>query len=211
MDDPSRQASPDPRSVEELAAAAARGDEPAFGALRRRFAPGLHRLLLGRAAGREDVAEDLAQATWVSVWQALRRGQYDPARSAISTFVYAVGHKTWLQYLRRAALQQRVSRELQNEAGGTAASDSAETTSALAEAVHLVRECLRGGLLSAEEVDIVIGAGRGESDRDLAARLNMASSTINAKRRSAYEKIRRALAQRGFREDSLDQILGTRE
>lgn len=82
----------DTRSLADLAAAAAQGNAAAFEALHKRLSGGLRKLFVERSGGRSDVADDLIQRTWVGVWQALRSGRYDPARSAISTFVYAVGH-----------------------------------------------------------------------------------------------------------------------
>ena len=40
------------------------------------------------------------------VWKALREGQYDPERSAITTFVYAVANNAWLSHLRGFAREQ---------------------------------------------------------------------------------------------------------
>ena len=57
-------------SLADLAQAAARGDRPAFDHLHRRFAGGLRRLFLTRTAGRDDLAEDLSQRTWLACWRA---------------------------------------------------------------------------------------------------------------------------------------------
>lgn len=204
---------PPTRSADDMAAAAARGDAAAFADLRARFGPGLHRMLAGRTSGREDLADELAQATWVSVWQALSRGQFDRTRAAISTFIYAVGHKTWLQHLRRQGLTQQVHSEVAQSPENPAARPVADAGAAagLVELIQAMRDCLKSDLLTSDERDVVIGSARGESDRDLARRLGMASSSVNARRRAAFDKIRRELSRRGFREDSLDRIDGLRE
>ena len=88
------------RSLADLCAAAVGGDRAAFEALHRRLGGGVRRLFLDRTSGRADLAEELGQRTWVGVWQSISSGKYDPTRSAISTFVYAVASKVWLQYLR---------------------------------------------------------------------------------------------------------------
>src|SRR5215470_7244498 len=76
----------------ELAAAAMSGNEAAFEQIHRRLSGGLIRFFLTRTRGQASVAEELAQTTWVHLWRSLRDRRYDPARSAISTFVYAIGH-----------------------------------------------------------------------------------------------------------------------
>ena len=87
-------------SLQHLTTRAAGGDEGAFAALHQRLGGGLFRLFLDRTGGRSELADDFSQKTWVAVWQALIAGKYDPARAAISTFVYAVGYRVWLQHMR---------------------------------------------------------------------------------------------------------------
>src|SRR5690606_14994005 len=91
------------RPLADLGIAAAGGDRAAFELVHQRLGGGGRRLVLERTGGRADVAEELAQRTWVGVWQSINAGKYDPARAAISTFVYAVASKVWLQHLRGSA------------------------------------------------------------------------------------------------------------
>jgi RNA polymerase sigma factor (sigma-70 family) len=192
---------PDPRSLADLAAAAAGGDKPAFAALHKRLSGGLRRLFMDRSGNKTEVTDDLLQRTWVGVWQSVSRGRYDPAKSAISTFVYAVAHKMWLQHLRSAPGTPKGT-------GGESPLESLETTDspdvALAEVLDAIRSCLRGdmGNLSPDEREILRLCGSGASDRDLAARLSVSPSTANARKRAAFEKLRRHLASAGHRPDT---------
>src|ERR1051326_2771938 len=93
-------------TLRELTVRAMSGDRGAFEAVHRRVGAGLRKLLLRRTGGREDLVDDLCQRTWASVWKALSEGRYDPERSAITTFVYAVANNAWMTHLRGFARDQ---------------------------------------------------------------------------------------------------------
>lgn len=189
--------------MDELSRAASAGDARAFGELHARYSAGLIRLFLKRTRGRDDLAEELAQRTWTLAWEAIRLGKYDPGRATLSTFVYAVGNNVWLQHLRKAGRSKE-----QSGAGmeGPWFEHDDEPHAVDAEAIQGVRDALREpegvavhAVLSESERELVRWAASGLSDRDLARKLGLAPSTVNVKKRSAYEKIRRFLAQRGIR------------
>jgi RNA polymerase sigma factor (sigma-70 family) len=192
---------PDGRNLAQLAAAAAAGDRASFESLHRRLSGGLRKLFLERSGNKADVADDLIQRTWVGVWQALSTGRYDPARSAISTFVYAVAHKMWLQHLRaRPGPRDPIPAE--------ALPTLDEPAAELAEVLDAVRATLRGesGDLTADERAVLRLCGSGASDRDLAARLSISPSTANARKRAAFDKLRRHLASLGHRPEAAERL-----
>ncbi len=193
----------DDRSLSDLACEAARGDRAAVETLHRRLDPGLRRLFLGRTGGREELAEDLAQRAWSACWRAVAAGKYDPSRAAFSTYLYAIASRVWLEHLRRAGRGQPA--ELTEYEADLLAADPA-AAARLAEAVELVRECLRGegGDLSEDDRWILRESAMGASDRDLARRLGVAPSTVNARKRQALERLRRFLATRGHRGESAE-------
>ena len=192
---------PDGRSLAQLAAAAASGDRASFESLHRRLSGGLRKIFLERSGNRADVADDLIQRTWVGVWQALSSGRYDPTRSAISTFVYAVAHKMWLQHLRaRPGPRDPIPAEALPVFDQPAAE--------LSEVLDAIRAALAGtaGDLSIEERAVLRLCGSGASDRDLAARLSISPSTANARKRAAFEKLRRHLASLGHRPEAAERL-----
>lgn len=195
----------DDRSLSDLAAAAARGDRAAVDALHRRFDPGLRRLFLARTAGRDEAADDLCQRAWTACWRALALGKYDPARAAFSTYLYAIASRVWLEHLRRAGRQEPASTLTEYEADQLGTDPAADAR--LAEVLHMVREVLSGaaGGLSEDDRWVLREVGAGASDRDLAKRLGVAPSTVNARKRQALERLRRHLATRGVRPESTDQ------
>lgn len=189
------------------------GDRSAFASLHKRLSGGLRRLFLERSGGKSEVADDLVQRTWVGVWQSLSRGRYDPSRSAISTFVYAVGHKMWLQHLRSH------SSTIAAAGGDSSPTDVIEVDEdfagemGLAEVLDAIRSCLRGqsGDISPEDREVLRLVGGGASDRDLAAKLGISPSTANARKRAALERLRRFLASSGHREESAERLGESRE
>ena len=195
---PRRDESPDP--LNDLVKRAQAGDQWAFEQLVRRLDGGLKRILLRRAGGRTEVAEEIAQRTWTAAWEALVRRRYDPRKAAISTFVYAVAHKLWLQHVRRAGNEPtQPAAALLSLPGPT---DDPEAVMLNAEIVDALRACLHAEDafygLTPEERQVVTGLASGQTERALAEQLGMAASTIHARKQSGYRKLRRCMAAKGF-------------
>lgn len=197
-------------SLQHLTLRAAGGDEGAFAALHQRLGGGLFRLFMERTGGRSELADDFSQKTWVAVWQALIAGKYDPGRAAISTFIYAVGYRVWLQHMRTTGRANAHIAAAAAGMGTLAASADPANESKLAEMIESVRGCLRAGDhacgLSDEERWILRSASTGVTDRELAQRLGIAASTANARKQAAYDKLRRYLEKQGYRADSIGQL-----
>jgi RNA polymerase sigma factor (sigma-70 family) len=187
----------------ELCVRALEGHQPSFTQLHQRLGGGLRNLFFQRS-GKAELADDLTQKTWAAFWQALKTGKYDPSRAAVSTFLYAVGAKIWLQHLRSSRRAEKRVSDLVPiaELGGSTPTESLK----LAELLQAVRECLAGaGGLSEDERWLVRSVSEGETDRQLAKRLNISPSTANARKRAAFEKVRLYLASRGHRADTSER------
>lgn len=197
---PERRAqSPDQAAYRAIAA----GDRQAFEAFHTRLGPWIRRHFLERSGGRVDLAEDLSQKTWTGVWQAVAARRYDPERSALSTFVYAVAQNVWRQHMRRlgrsgptAEFDEQSQIGLSGGAGGVggrgADTPSVEDEAELAEVLEVIRRALRGDMPGMTEADVqVLGLiARGMSDRDLAVALGVAPSTAHARKRATLDKLR---------------------
>ncbi|MCG3126815.1 MAG: hypothetical protein CHACPFDD_01670 [Phycisphaerae bacterium] len=198
--------SPD-NSLVSLARRCASGDQEAFRALHDRLHPGLVRVLLRRTHGQHDVADEIAQQTWVAVWDALCKGRYDADRSSISTFVYAISYKLWLQAARRAGRRPAIAPG-EHEA---LSSDDADPRGALplAELIEAARDCLQSSdsplALTDRERGLITQIAAGVPERTIARELGVAASTVNAWKRAAFAKLRRCLAAKGFRGDIFER------
>jgi RNA polymerase sigma factor (sigma-70 family) len=191
--------------MHEAALASAGGDDQAFAALRARLLPGVRAVLFERAGKRHDLADDLTQRAMLGLWQSLRAGRYDPARSAVTTFAYAVAHKVWLQYARaegrRVAAIERyalgsVWPEVAQQADPASANESSD-----AALLQRVRDALQSesdaGLTEDERWLLRSWAG-GISDRDMGKRMGIAASNVNGRKQVAYGKLRAWLVSLGW-------------
>ncbi|KAB2957114.1 MAG: sigma-70 family RNA polymerase sigma factor [Thermoanaerobaculia bacterium] len=105
----------DGRSDEALAVAAREGSEDAFRELVERFEGPLFALLV-RIVRRPELAEELAQESFVKAWRALAR--FDPARR-FSSWLFKIAHNTALDALRRRG-EEPLSLDAPAEDGGAA-------------------------------------------------------------------------------------------
>ncbi len=204
------------RALAEACTASRGEDRATFAELNERLGPAIRaffvrRVRPGRAA---ESVDDLCQRVWIGLFEAFARGRYDPTRSSVTTFVYAIAAKTWLRHLRKATQSGAPTTELAGDPGmdyieAAGFSDGPDSEAADAELLEAVRRCLRErdapGCLTDEEHAIVVAAAAGASDRTLAERFGLAASTINAKKQSGWEKLRRSLARLGHRADSAER------
>lgn len=81
-----------------LRAIAERGDHSAFATVFRHFAPRVKAFLVwrGLAAG---LAEELTQEVMVNVWR--KAGSFDPAKAAVSTWIFTIARNLFIDFQRR--------------------------------------------------------------------------------------------------------------
>lgn len=163
---------PDGRSnalatLADLAQAAREGDAEAFANLHRRLNGGLKAFFHKKTAAGADLIEELAQQTWTAAWSALHSGRYDPQKASFSTFLYAIGYKTWLRHMRDDRGTPRAMDDLDRYVSSTA-DESADPAAFLrmCELLDAVRDCLHTGgraySLTDEERRIVVGTTQGK-------------------------------------------------
>lgn len=205
-----------PPTVDDLALHAMDGDEAAFEELHRRLGGGLRGFFQKRVGSDSDLIEELSQSTWVEVWRSLDGRRFDPNRARITTFIYAIGYKMVLRHA-RAARRGRATAPLDDcdALMETWLRELPEDALHGSELIDAVRDCLRRTdtpfSLSHEEREAVIGAARDETERALARRLGVAASTVNARKKAAYAKLRQCLTRKGFTADSVERGPGERE
>ena len=203
-------------SFKALAARAQAGEKSAFEQLMQRLGPGLGRMLQRRTGSQPELIEELVHKTWIGVWEALRDGRYDPEKAAISTFVYAVAHKLWLQHLRGQGAAAPVRYDL--DALSSEMFKGADEVSAALHASELLdamRDCLHATdspfALTPVESHVVVGLAGGETERSLASTLGVVASTVHAHKLNAYKKLRRCLAAKGFAPEAAERVRASGE
>ncbi len=196
---------PDKLDVAQLARAAAQGDARAVAALHTRYGVGVRNFFSQRGLRSSD-ADDAAQQVWATVWEAVRAGRYDPARAGFGTFLYAFARFVWLRH-RRAAQRSAVTLSEHADASGTRTPAAAAMH---AEVLTALRDCCdpieNPAGLSPPEFAAIAGFTLGRSERELAAELDLAASTVHEIKRSAIAKLRRCLARKGISGETVEQI-----
>jgi RNA polymerase sigma factor (sigma-70 family) len=197
-------------SFKSLATRAQAGEKAAFEQLVQRLGPGLGRMLQRRTGSRPELIEELVHRTWIGVWQALRDGRYDPEKAAISTFVYAVAHKLWLQHLRSQGAAAPVRYDLDAlSAEVFKGADDVWAALHASELLDAMRDCLHTTdspfALTPVELQVVVGLASGETERSLASTLGVVASTVHAHKLGAYKKLRRCLTAKGFAAEAAER------
>ncbi|MBL0870407.1 MAG: sigma-70 family RNA polymerase sigma factor [Phycisphaerales bacterium] len=159
-----------------------------------RFGPWVRRTLLQRVSNRHDIADDLSQRVWKGVFQALKDGRYDPARSALSTFIYAVMQNVHREFARG---EHRQIKHTESAAHLRIEHATADPSSLIdeAEAIDRVRAALDGRLSGLEPADaeVLRLLALGVTDRELARKLNVSPSTAHARKKAALDRLRDVL------------------
>jgi len=146
-----------------------------------------------RVGLKADLIDDLSQRTWAAVWRALEAGTYDPTRSAMPTFVYAVSENIWRQHAKTSARAGERAGPVDDDLPGFTGEPSEAVQAA--DRLERLRDCLRGQAgLRPEDVQVLQLLSRGVTDRALAEQLGVAPSTAHARKRAALEALRRALS-----------------
>lgn len=159
-----------------------------------RFGPWVRRTLLQRVGNRHDIADDLSQRVWKGVFQALKDGRYDPARSAISTFIYAVMQNVHREFARGESRQLARTDSSVHLHVETTEADPANLMDE-AESIDRVRAALAGTLTGLEPADahVLKLLAQGATDRELARTLNISPSTAHARKKAALDRLRAVL------------------
>jgi RNA polymerase sigma-70 factor, ECF subfamily len=158
-----------------LARRAARGDSEAFAELVTRRTPGILAFLRRLLGDRED-ARDVAQLTFVRVWENLDR--YDPAY-AFSTWLFRIAGNLAIDALRARGTRQRTEAESFRLVKGARTSSEPDGPSLLAEGeVRRVFEACAEVLSEKQRLVFVLREFEDQDSREIARILECRESTV---------------------------------
>lgn len=198
------------RSEADPSAVASRPDstaEVAFAKLYRELAPNVNAFLRARlkAGATPDVIGELSHETWIETWRSLRAGRFRPQVAKFTTYLLGIAYKVWLRHQRRSAIEGRRRGELETHVRGSGnefAVDDEGHLIDLCTTLEGLRDCIRRARQRSEitEIDLRVlqGLVDGTSERDLALELDVAPSTVNARKQAALGRLRRCLARKGL-------------
>lgn len=178
--------------------------------LHERFGPGLvrhfQRRLSSASAGRAqggDLAQELAQRTWIEFWHANESGAYDPKRAKPSTFLYAIASIIWLRNLRERGRAGRIGQINSNEEWISDAT-GLDTAGALelAESIQAISDLVAGVDATApfcdEDRQVLRAISQEKSEREIAQELQVSPSTAHQRKKALLERVAGFLKGRGF-------------
>jgi RNA polymerase sigma-70 factor (ECF subfamily) len=174
-------------------AAIAEGDHDAFEALVRRHLDPIHGYLY-RLTGSPTDAEDLAQETFIRVWQ--RAGSYQPGRAKLTTWLHTIAHRRAMDgFRKRRELPISENLELPDpQADPGADYETGENRLRLAEALSALPERQRASILLCQ----VQGFSNAQAAEILGLQVRALESLLARARRALREK----LSQSGVLESS---------
>jgi len=170
-----------------LAAIVERHDRQAFIALFNHFAPRLKAFMKKLGAGDEE-AEELAQEAMLMVWR--KAATYDPARSAVSSWIFTIARNLRIDALRRC--QRRVL-DIDDPLLAPEPLPSPDAAASVLEQQRRVRAAV--ALLPPEQAEVVeLAFYDGYSQSEIAALLRIPLGTAKSRLRLAFQRLRTALA-----------------
>ena len=146
-----------------------------------------------RMLGRSEEAEEVVQDVFWQLWK--NESQYDPARAAFRTWLFAITRSRCLDRLRRH--RRHVTSELPPASGLGSASSDPEQEAILAERQKHVVEAFQA-LPEPQRRVLAMGFFSGLTHREIAARLGEPLGTVKSRIKMGMDKLKDSL--RSFEE-----------
>lgn len=153
------------------------------------FMPRLCLYLRGLGAV-EGVAEELAQEALLRLWQ--RAALYDPARSALSTWLFRIARNLHIDRIRRDPGWNRLQQDIETLEAGDAEPDRS-SAEAFAEHAHLKRHI--DGLSAIQARLLRMSYFEARSHQEIATELGMPLGTVKSHLRRAFQQLQRELGE----------------
>ena len=179
---PDTLASGDARGDADLIAAVAEGDREAFVLMFERYAGRIKAFMMRSGAGAAD-AEEITQDVMVSIWRRAR--SFDPARSAPSTWIFAIARNRRVDLLRRAG--RRIPDPLDPALQPEAERDGFDALSA-GERERRLRRAL-ADLPEEQRAVLVAAYYEGVSHAEIATREGVPLGTVKSRIRLAFRRL----------------------
>ena len=174
---------------EDLMQLVRRGDTGAFEVVYERHATAAFSLAY-RMTGTRNVAEDVVQEAFLSLWRSGAR--YDRARGSVRTWVLGIVHNRAIDALRRSMVHDRRRASDEGIEERLESGDRTDVEAARRDEAREVRSALRA--LPAEQCRVIeLAYFGGFSHSQIAEMLEMPIGTVKGRMRLGLEKLRRSL------------------
>lgn len=169
-----------------LSGVAQRHDRAAFAELFDAFAPKVKSFMIRKGAAPE-LAEDLVQETMIAVWT--KAGLYDPARGAVSTWIFTIARNQWIDRHRRDGVMPLTVLDDYDPPSGEPGSDEVmgrkQEAALIAQALDEIPPEQKEPLMLSFVEDMAHG--------EIARKLNLPLGTVKSRVRLAYGRLRKSL------------------
>ncbi|MEZ5921412.1 MAG: sigma-70 family RNA polymerase sigma factor [Parvularculaceae bacterium] len=174
------------RAASLMRSVAAHGDKEAFNTLFAYFAPRIKSYLM-RIGAAPDLADDLAQEAMLKVWRKARL--FDPAKAALSTWIFTIARNLRIDAARRAA---RPLPDAEDPVLAREAEPVPDASVEIAERDARIREAF--AKLPPAQYDVVKMHFIDDAPHsEIAERLNLPLGTVKSRLRLAFDKIRKEI------------------
>ena len=164
-------------------AVADHSDRSAFITLFKYFGPRVKGFLMRQGAS-DSEAEDLVQDVLMTVWR--KAGQFDPAKAAVSTWVFTIARNRRIDVLRR---ERRPEPDPEDPMLAAEPEPSAEAHMTTARIQTRMRAALK--TLPADQAEVVsLSFYEDLAHSEIAARLGIPLGTVKSRLRLAFRKVR---------------------
>ncbi len=163
------------------------GDERAFARLVDRYKDGVLRFFLMQTGGRQDVSDDLAQQTFIRVWQ--RMSSLNEAR-CFRTWLFRIAYNIWIDHCRTSRFRKSPLSAVAYDVSPETADSHLEQT----ERQALLAAAL-GSLNEAERATVVLFYLNDMSVREIASVTRICESTVRSHLHRGRQKLKKVLTR----------------
>jgi len=163
-------------------------DRTAFMQIFRYFAPRVKGFLVGRGLT-SHAADDVLQEVMLAIWN--KAGSYDPAKAAISTWIFTIARYKYIDRLRRESRHKTDSDDLDLKPSDAPVADE----NVLQDQRQIAVQAAIANLPADQQSVIFLSFIKGLAHSEIAEQLGLPLGTVKSRIRRAFARLREELGE----------------